>query len=150
MTPVPRIAVFDARFEAGLSGVILRDEQVSELPESEFETVAAGLPLLLRMEPLSWRPSFPLVAFSSESRILTDEDRNFLWNAFGVPVFEQILDGRGQVVASECEAHEGFHLSRGARLRIGGMRLIEDLCNCGIPGVRMIYAAPEARLSATA
>jgi hypothetical protein len=36
--------------------------------------------------------------------------RERLWRAFGVPVFEQLTDWSGHVVARECEVHDGLHI----------------------------------------
>src|SRR5258708_5470081 len=41
---------------------------------------------------------------------LTEADRNAFWRAFRVPVFEQIIGPSGQLLAGECEAHEGLHI----------------------------------------
>lgn len=41
---------------------------------------------------------------------LSEADRDLLWRAFQVPVFEQMLGFDGELLASECEAHEGLHL----------------------------------------
>jgi len=40
---------------------------------------------------------------------MTDDHRDLLWRAFGLPVFEQLLGLDGLVIASECEVHDGFH-----------------------------------------
>lgn len=42
--------------------------------------------------------------------VLADADRDWLWSAFGVPVFEQHVGLDGQLIAHECEAHDGLHL----------------------------------------
>jgi hypothetical protein len=44
--------------------------------------------------------------------VLAAPDRDWLWSAFGVPVFEQHLGLDGQLVAHECEAHDGLHIVR--------------------------------------
>ncbi len=43
-------------------------------------------------------------------RPLLDETRDEFWKAFGVPVFEIYVTGNGMVLASECEAHDGWHV----------------------------------------
>jgi hypothetical protein len=43
-------------------------------------------------------------------RPLLDETRDQFWRAFGVPVFEIYVTGNGIVLASECEAHNGWHV----------------------------------------
>lgn len=42
---------------------------------------------------------------------LSDEARDRLWEAFGVPVFEQLRSSDGTVIARECEAHAGLHVA---------------------------------------
>ena len=44
-------------------------------------------------------------------RPLLDATRDQFWQAFGVPVFELYVTGNGIVLASECEAHNGWHVS---------------------------------------
>lgn len=67
------------------------------------------------------RPSWPR---------LTEADRNAFWRAFRVPVFEQIIGPSGELLAGECEAHEGLHIEA------PGLRLTQDMvdatpCRCG-------------------
>jgi hypothetical protein len=61
---------------------------------------------------------------------LTETDRTLFWRAFRVPVFEQIIGPFGQLLAFECEAHEGLHIEA------PGLQLTEDMiesrpCPCG-------------------
>ncbi len=61
---------------------------------------------------------------------LTEADRTLFWRAFRVPVFEQIIGPFGQLLASECEAHEGLHIEA------PGLQLTQDMinsmpCPCG-------------------
>jgi len=41
--------------------------------------------------------------------LLTATQRAFLWNAFGVPVFEQYLSPANVLLAFECDAHAALH-----------------------------------------
>ena len=61
---------------------------------------------------------------------LTEADRTLFWRAFRVPVFEQIIGPFGQLLAFECEAHEGLHIET------QGLQLTQDMidsrpCPCG-------------------
>ena len=49
-----------------------------------------------------------VVIFSSSP--LTEPDRDWLWNKFQVPCFEQLLGSHGRVIAEECEVHCGLHV----------------------------------------
>ncbi|MDX2151991.1 MAG: hypothetical protein SFV54_14730 [Bryobacteraceae bacterium] len=95
---------------------------------------------------------------------LTDSERDELWRAFELPVFEQLRAPGGELLAAECEAHQGLHLDgREAivefddtrtppealftsllnlrqpqiRLALGwSLQLDHSPCACGRPGVR--------------
>ena len=58
--------------------------------------------------------------------LLTQEDRDLIWEALGVPVFEQCLGPNNRLLAFECEAHDGLHL------RVPpGPALETSICACG-------------------
>jgi hypothetical protein len=68
--------------------------------------------------------------------LLTIERRQRLWNAFRVPIFEQIIGVNGVLLAAECEAHAGLHIES-AKFNLAS-RLIETApCGCGRPGPRL-------------
>jgi hypothetical protein len=60
----------------------------------------------------------------------TEADRDRLWRAFQVPVFEQIVGWAGELLAAECEAHDGLHIES-PHLRIDGLPIDTSLCACG-------------------
>jgi len=41
---------------------------------------------------------------------LSEDDRDRLWRAFRLPVFEQVIGESGELLAWECEAHDGLHV----------------------------------------
>ncbi len=52
-----------------------------------------------------------VVVFSGmEAGILTEEQRDDLWNRFQTPLFEQFVGTDGRIVAAECEVHDGMHI----------------------------------------
>ena len=63
-------------------------------------------------------------------RTLSPSQREKLWTVFRVPVFEQIVDERGTLLAAECEAHDGLHIESfgfvSKEQRVDGTR-----CGCG-------------------
>jgi hypothetical protein len=63
----------------------------------------------------------------------SQEDRDRLWRLFGVPVFEQYLNERNEVLAMECDAHSGLHVVRGFL----DSALDATLCCCGNPAPRL-------------
>jgi hypothetical protein len=71
---------------------------------------------------------------------LTEDDRERLWQAFRVPVFEQRIDESGCLLAAECEAHNGLHIEGDVAPREGEV-LETAPCGCGRATPRLI--APE-------
>ncbi len=61
---------------------------------------------------------------------LTEENRDRLWRTFGVPVFEQIVGRSGELLAAECEAHDGLHIES-PHLRVGHEYVDASPCPCG-------------------
>ena len=52
-----------------------------------------------------------LVLTSLADGTLYPGERNLLWQAFGVPIFERWLGFDGELIAWECDAHSGLHLN---------------------------------------
>jgi hypothetical protein len=85
-------------------------------------------------------PTHAVVILTREGyRCLTDADRDALWRAYRVPVFEQVITPEGRLVAWECEAHEGMHLADGAHAMAD--RVIVGECDCGSPATRVLGQA---------
>jgi len=61
---------------------------------------------------------------------LKEENRDRLWRTFGVPVFEQIIGRSGELLAAECEAHDGLHVES-PHLRVGHEYVDASPCPCG-------------------
>ncbi len=90
--------------------------------------------------------------------------RSLLWHSFGVPVYELLVASGGIVLASECEAYEGWHVEPGKSIAISGTQILlrlgdrktvatglqgevaEEPCPCGRSGIRLVkLAASESR-----
>jgi hypothetical protein len=65
-----------------------------------------------------------------EQHRMTDADREGLWSAFRVPVFEQVIGKSGKLLAAECEAHDGLHVAS-SDLPLHGESVDDSLCPCG-------------------
>ena len=61
---------------------------------------------------------------------LTEENRDRLWRVFGVPIFEQVIGKAGELLAAECEAHDGLHVES-TRLPIKDEYVDATPCPCG-------------------
>ena len=83
---------------------------------------------------------------------LTDQRRDRLWQVFGLPVFEQIVDTSGRLLATECEMHQGLHIE-GADFRLphrpvwGIVETSDGPCPCGRITPRVSLRIPQ-RLAA--
>lgn len=79
--------------------------------------------------------------------------RDLLWRAFGVPVFEQLRDSGGTVIARECEVHDGLHLclQTGRAGSVSTAQLLSGAvtgqceCGAGTPRIRK----PESGINKT-
>ena len=83
-------------------------------------------------------PTHGIVVFTKEGTLCVSEaDRDALWDAYRVPAFEEVITADGRLVAWECEAHDGLHITAGALA--GPLGAVEDsACSCGIAGPRAI------------
>lgn len=72
------------------------------------------------------RAVFVLLGFNA--RILTQAERDCLWELFETPVYAIRTGEDGRVCAFECEAQDGFHIPA----EPGADR--EIMCECGRPG----------------
>jgi hypothetical protein len=95
---------------------------------------------------------------------MTDDHRDLLWRAFGLPVFEQLLGADGRVVARECEVHDGLHAERvsvhpetGDTMILGqatgcSAEIVNSHCDCGLetPRIRNLVRLRERAAAAAA
>jgi len=97
---------------------------LEKLQEYEPHSIAGSLGQLLFLASLrmAGMPKLDsvghslVVTFHTEQPWLTNEDRDELWSAFGVPIYEQIYCASG-LLATECFAHDGLHAAKGAEWR---------------------------------
>jgi hypothetical protein len=114
------------------------------------EAVAATID---QLRPLAYakvvglRNAVIVLRLKNEAR-LSEADRDWLWDAFRVPVFEQIVGEDGELLATECEAHNGLHIesekmrTNPKDLSIENLQLLDDdldftACPCGRSTPRM-------------
>jgi hypothetical protein len=80
--------------------------------------------------------------------LLTDPQRDELWERFQVPVYVLLLDASHRVCAYECEAHQGLHLPQETGVNRIPPGIETSPCGCGRPGPRLRY--PHASHAAMA
>lgn len=71
-----------------------------------------------------------------DGELLRETDREFLWQALGFPVFEQVRGFDGELLAWECEAHEGLHVNAECALVEAPAEGGEELLITSLAGVR--------------
>lgn len=152
MEPAPRTAVLAACFRQPR----LRPKHpVRMFPQGWSEEVSAFAPASVaapRDELLGLAAVDPLpvlthavIAFGEPGdRLLTAAERERLWRAFRVPVFEQIIGAGGELLAAECEAHDGLHIES-TGLCCDGYRLEVRPCGCGRKSPRLTSVQPAER-----
>lgn len=147
LNPVPRTAILAAGFEETrlIRGFPSGWSQEAERfrPTALAGTFQALRPLTIRGDEIALRHAVIVFHYGLDIRLL-DSERDLLWKAFGVPIFEQILDADNRLLAMECEAHEGLHLMVD--------RACEEMdrapCPCGNPRPRLAEPRPVRRMAA--
>jgi hypothetical protein len=82
--------------------------------------------------------------------LLSNKDqRQELWQAFRVPVFEQIVGENGALLAAECEAHAGLHIES-SRLDLARLSVENTPCGCGRKTPRIGIGGQIEELRSTA
>jgi len=138
MDPAPRTAVLAACFRQTR---LRPNYPVRVFPQGWSEEVSAFAPAAIAAprEQLLWLavssrpPALTHAAIALESPgdpLLSALEREQLWRAFRVPVFEQIIGPEGELLAAECEAHDGLHIAIPGR-SWDGYRLEIGPCGCG-------------------
>ena len=94
---------------------------------------------------------------------LSEDDLDLFWRVFQVPVYEQFYGFGGELLAWECEAHQGLHIQPKAAIfeddgreellvslignpyqpvfrLVSGLsgKLVDDTCACGLGGPRIV------------
>jgi hypothetical protein len=134
MDPMPRTAILAPGFqETKLSRVF--PAGWNDAAERFQPTSIVGPPSQLRrIAREGVRPQHSVVALSYDGQEgLTAADREFFWETFGVPVFEQLLSAGNELIAMECDAHDGMHLVGEFKDLKAGI----SMCPCGNPAPRM-------------
>lgn len=88
-----------------------------------------------------------IVVLERRGERITAADRERWWKAFEAPLFEQIIGEDGELLAFECEAHDGLHVAS-AKFEVSREELDVSVCGCGRTSPRVI--SPIRRIAAYA
>ena len=170
LQPSPKILMLLQGFQRSGAVRNVFDLDPAGTAGSTTDTMAAPVNVLRAMAGVAGPQRYPVVAFTGVRHgTLTEADRESFWKSFRVPVFEQFLGLNNDLVAEECEAHEGLHVREEetiVELRAGELvftplgalaypvlriatgctgRPERSLCPCGRAGLRLMDIAPIAR-----
>jgi hypothetical protein len=137
------------RQSADVSYIDPAEEQAATSIRIERPAILAGrLDSLLNLAPALGPNALThavVVLTETGQPCLSEAHRDDLWDKFGVPAFEQVIDAKGRLAAWECEAHSGLHLASGAQPPAGSL-LETALCDCGGASPRILGASLAPRL----
>jgi hypothetical protein len=103
--------------------------------------------IMRAIDPACWTPEYPFIVLSTnETGFMSDEDRNYIWETFGMPVFEYLVDTSGRILARECEAHDGLHIE--GEFGCEELQITSEACACGRPGPRVVALSVEDTVDA--
>lgn len=133
--PAPRTAVLAPGFRENRLVRTFPEGWTDRARKFNPASIAGPLELLRRLARDTWSFDQAVVVFTHVGgAALSPLDRERLWKAFGVPVFEQHLSPRNRLLATECDAHAGLHVVAGCE----AFRLDHEVCACGNPTPRLM------------
>jgi hypothetical protein len=139
--PPPKTAILVPWFRSNGVLRVFRDgwtEEAAAFAPCAIAATLAQLDALTAMRIPSL--SHAVIALTGPGELrLTESVRNRFWFAFRVPVFEQIIGERGELLAAECEAHDGLHVES-ENLLLDEMNIAASPCACGRKTPRLIAA----------
>jgi len=157
LDPVPRTAVLAAcfrqpRFRPNYPIQVFPEGWSAEVSAFAPAAIAAPREQLLSLAASDQPPILTHSLIALEHRgdpLLAMAERAELWRAFRVPVFEQIIEANGELLAAECEAHDGLHIEAPG-LNWDGYRLELSVCGCGrkTPRLTAVEAMERVRSAA--
>jgi hypothetical protein len=139
--PGPRCVVLAAGFRANAQVTVIanwRDADLSCIAVTK--AIAAPVAVLRRLAERRCELLYPLTAFTGPCHgVLSASDRDLLWDAFRVPVYEQFLGVGNELLAGDCDVHDGLHIRSGcARFDSHGYELtLTSMVNLAYPVIRL-------------
>jgi hypothetical protein len=108
-------------------------------------SIAGPWDQVLQVARVGGRVEHSIVVFTYAGQAaLSAVEREFLWDMFGVPVFEQYLGLKSELLATECDAHAGLHVVNGYE----ELDLEHEVCSCGNRAPRLARGSRIDELSA--
>jgi len=128
VNPSSRTAILAPGFQGTRTARVFPNGWDESAARFQPQSIAAPVEELRRLAQQSIQLEHSVIALTYEEESgLSVADRELFWRAFGVPVFEQYVDRKCRLLATECEAHAGLHVVSGC----DEFRLERETCACG-------------------
>lgn len=153
-----RVALLEEGFRTDANVCTYSPDDMVPLRSYAPEALVAPLDLALSLADRKRRgildlPSVrtAIVVFTSfEESPLIDDYRDLLWQAWGVPVFEQLREPDGTIIARECEVHDGLHFVTPQDEVLRGrpeLEIVSGVCECGAETPQLRRSTSSSRES---
>jgi hypothetical protein len=144
--PAPPTAVLIDGFRAA-GNIRVFEHGWNEDAAAFAPAAVAGTPAqLVALPPIPSLKNALIALVRSNEPGLSEEDRARLWRVFRVPVFEQRIDESCNLIAFECEAHDGLHIESPVAAPREGEVVEAAPCGCGRTSARLITPERVANL----
>jgi hypothetical protein len=110
LQPAPRTAVLVPWFRSRDPIRVFAEGWNEDAQRFAPQAIAATLPQLEALAGVVPVSHATIVLRREGEPRLAEAEREWLWQGFHVPAFEQIIRCDGTLFAAECEAHNGLHL----------------------------------------
>jgi hypothetical protein len=115
--PPPKVVLLAPWFTSN-AAVVLPEFTLNDLERLAPEAVAAPVETLRALANLAIRSdlvlpslSYGAIALLGIGRdLVREDDHDLIWRAFRIPLYSQFRGFRGELLAADCELHEGLHI----------------------------------------
>jgi hypothetical protein len=143
--PTPRTAILTPGFRESRLVRVFPEGWNERVRRFQPGSVAGPLEPLKCLAREEWPLEQAVIVFTyAGGPGISPLDRESLWRALGVPVFEQFLGPRNRLLATECDAHWGLHVVSSCE----GFPLEHEVCPCGNPAPRITRGSRIEELAA--
>ena len=144
ISPALRAAVLVPLFREARRAVYWDERDRGRLARWKPQILTGYLGQLINSDA---QPTHAVVVLTHPGQSVDAAERDQLWNRFRVPVFQQIVDERGRLIAYECEAHDALHVASAVAHELGTIR--DDICPCGKEALLLVPHDGQRTLTVT-
>jgi hypothetical protein len=135
--PAPRVAVLIPGFRSKGCVRVFPDGWTDETAKFAPQSIAGRYEQIEALQGIA-TPTHAVIVIRREWEPgVSSIDRERIWRAFRVPIFEQIVAEDGSLLAAECEAHDGLHIAS-RKFTVGDHEVERNRCGCGNKSPRLM------------